>query len=160
MRHATSQEASDVLRNSASTSTSLSCAGKTGAAGSAKSEVRGQGSWLRLVRIDSYLRSGSSLGGWLALCLWHRRRRHCWTSCHSAIDKSVSGTRKTRGAEVQTRGRLASYHGTMGHEGLKEGRLACPSRSDHLAEEHRALCLPFVQVQLLLPSYCAHTRTK
>lgn len=61
------------------------------AAASAKSGVRGQGSGLRPAWIDSYLQSGTSPGYWLALCLWRRGRRHCWSFCHSAKDRRVSG---------------------------------------------------------------------
>lgn len=54
----------------------------------------------------------------------------------------------------------APYPNVAAHKALQEGGLAGPPRPDHLAEEHRALRLAFLQLHLFLLSYWTHAETR
>lgn len=71
--------------------------------------VRGVGQ--RPARIGSYLRSGTSPGYWLALCLWRRGRRHCWSFSHSA--KETEECEGGQGKEVDREQRSCSVLRTV-----------------------------------------------
>lgn len=47
----------------------------------------------------------------------------------------------------------ATHRQAPAEEGLQEGGLACALRSQHLAQEHIPLRLPFLQVNPLLPGH-------
>lgn len=167
MRQATSQEAWEVFRNSTSTSTSLSCGGGVVESSGVKSGQRLRVSikfrmgatynkvLLLVTDLDSvYGIGGEGTAGSLFILKAANRKKNP-SRLHFCDFTSLITRRSIFAAPKRAEGTIP-YPDAAAHEGLEEGRLARPTRSDHLAEKHRPLGLALLQVHPFLPRYCAH----